>query len=199
MSDLIPEKIWIEIITNIIKEDEEGYVAKKPRMSYPRMADLWESNWGRLYRNPLTADPDTHYGKKFRGRFRYTSIISINIAFVTLSFFRVPFLFFTDTLLPLCKTADIFHIKKPSRIPYEFKILVPLRMLGRGVLADDCAEMSEIGSSTVNSILTEFVIQFAEDISGNFVKRASPEELESISNLYGHLGFHGSIGAVCML
>ena len=168
-------EILASIIFDFIEEDE-GHV-KKRRQRYARSSDLWETTWGKLYNNPLTRDPRSFYGKKFRSRF------------------RVPYLFFVDILLPLCKEHDVFDVRKSSRTPIEFKIMIALRTLGRGLVADDCSEMSEVGQSTCNVIVKTFVLQFAKKLGPLFVRKPTEQQLRNITALYGHLGFHGCVGS----
>jgi hypothetical protein len=74
-----------------------------------------------MLRHKDISDPNSFQGKKFRRRF------------------RIPFLLFRDWLVPLCKEKNIFCTYR--RIPIEFKVLVPLRILGRNNTADDTKEL----------------------------------------------------------
>ena len=68
--------------------------------------------------------------------------------------FRIPYLVFKEFLVPMCKDANIFSITEEFRVrvPLEFKILMCLRILSRGNVADDIAELSSGCPSTVNFI-----------------------------------------------
>jgi hypothetical protein len=101
--------------------------------------DCWSSSWGLLLNHPNTANCDTREGKKFRRRF------------------RIPFPLFRDVLVPLAKERNLFKTKRKSHIPIEFKILLSLRILGRGVCADDINEL-------VSTIVTILYLSFRESI-----------------------------------
>ena len=91
--------------------------------------DFSKTAWGRMIRDPAVADPDSRTGKDFHRRF------------------RIPWPIFNEVLLPLVDEHNIFDVQmySRSRIPVEIKVLVALRILGRGNCADDISEMSAIG------------------------------------------------------
>ena len=83
---------------------------------------LWQTTWGRMLLSEEVKDPNSYVASKFRRRF------------------RLPFSLFL-LVVQKCKDAKVFG---ESKIPYEFKVLVALRILARGNCADDLNEMSHI-------------------------------------------------------
>jgi hypothetical protein len=79
----VTEELLHEIFIDIIAADERRAMTKT-RNRYTRCPDLWESPWGLMYNNDEALDPTSHYGLKFRGKF------------------RVPLIFLKEILLPLC-------------------------------------------------------------------------------------------------
>lgn len=75
--------------------------------------------------------------------------------------FRVPFPIFEKIVLE-CNRVNVFNIKSESRgrVPIEFKVLISLRILGRGNCFDDISEMSGVFPSSVARIFYDFVIGF---------------------------------------
>jgi hypothetical protein len=55
--------------------------------------------------------------------------------------------------------ANIFPVRqeKQTRIPLEIKILICLRRLGRGLVADDVAELANVATSTVEALFHQCV------------------------------------------
>lgn len=58
--------------------------------------------------------------------------------------FRVPLVFMKEILVSLCIEHNVFDTKNTSRTPIEFKIMVVLRVMGRGIVADVCSEISNV-------------------------------------------------------
>ena len=124
-----------------VPRDRNGRAVRK-RATWVKK-DYWETQWGRDLRNPEVEDPDSALGKRFRLRF------------------RVPFAMYKEILLPMCRERGIFPSDGSWRekIPSEFKLLMCLRILGRGNYADDVSELSGIAPSSVNSIFKDFVMK----------------------------------------
>ena len=56
--------------------------------------------------------------------------------------------------------STVFEMTKNSLIPTEFRLMIVLRFLGRGITADDCNELSDIPQSTCNTIFKTFCRNF---------------------------------------
>ena len=69
--------------------------------------------------------------------------------------FWMPFHLFEEGLVPLVRRATCFSSR--SRIPLDIKVMVALRRLGRGLVADDVAELANVPPSTVEWIFHTFV------------------------------------------
>ena len=142
--------------------------------------DYWETQWGRDMRNLDIEDPDSALGKRFRLRF------------------RVPFAMYKEILLPMCRERGIFPSNGSWRekIPSEFKLLMCLRILGRGNYADDVSELSGIAPSSVNSIFKHFVTRFASTFQEDYIKFHTGDRKAQMDLLYAMMGAPGNIGSM---
>ena len=77
----------------------------------------------------------------------------------------MPYNLFRDILIPLCEEHNVFRVKKRTLIPVEFRLLIALRILGRGVTADDCNELCGVPLSTCNTIFKTFCKNFNAEVS----------------------------------
>ena len=84
----------------------------------------------------------------------------------------------------MCKERNVFRMKHSGTIPIEFKIMVALRILGRGSTADDIEELSGIGESTANSIFKTFVSEFSRAFLEHFVNFPEGEDLQRCMEVY---------------
>ena len=121
------------------------------RVTRPR-ANLWESVWGKMLLHPDIDNPTSRVSKLFRRRF------------------RVPYDLFKNCLVPLCLEHDVFRLKQNSLIPLEFRLLIALRILGRGCTADDCNELSDVPESTCNTIFKTFCRNFTSAVSAPILR-----------------------------
>ena len=105
-------------------------------------------------------DPNSYEGKKFRMRL------------------RVPFSIFHQVLVPQFISENIFETKSRSQIGVEFKILICLRILGRGHDFDTVNEISLIPTSTCHYIFKKFVNTFADKLFDRYVHMPEGDELK---------------------
>jgi len=110
--------------------------------------------------------------------------------------FRFPYPAFQNVLLPMCASANVFNQRYNGRVPLEFKLLISLRILGRGNVADDLNELSEVGASTCNTIFKTFVTNFSCFFFDEYVKMPQGDRLQSIMRAYERLGMVGCIGSM---
>jgi hypothetical protein len=154
---------------------------KETRESNPQI-NLDSSCWGQMLNDPTLNIPDSMAAKRFRRRFRVP-----------------PFIFF-HVLIPLCAEGKIFKVKSEAGrrlIPIKYKLLVALRMLGRGSVADDCFEMSGIPESTCNKIFHQFVLNFCQRYFHRFITFPRKlDELLKMMEVYRRLGLPGCIGSI---
>ena len=110
-----------KVITEwIIRDFDKTFPQKNKKKRVRRIfkKDLWKSSWGELITCSEVSDPRSYQGRIFKRRF------------------RIPYGLFVDQIVPMCRERNIFGIKDESRVrvPLEFKILICLRILGRGTL-----------------------------------------------------------------
>ena len=147
------------------------YVKKNPKNSL-----WWEYVMGGSY-----ADPTSRDGKAFRARFRTTHS------------------FFLDLVE---KAKELFpkHKKKDaigkSSSPIELKVLAVLKILGRGVCFDDCADCTFMNKETHRRFFHKFCHLFAKKFYSVYVygPRNDTEMKESMSE-YSKAGFEGCFGS----
>ncbi len=140
---------WIEANADqFLPRKRDGSPLRKRTKS--TKIDYWSTGWGRMLRNPALENPQSAEAKQFKLRF------------------RVPYLMFKLYLLPMCIEKEIFPRKASWRntIPAEFKLLISLRILGRGNCADDIAELSGCRNSTISIIFKDFVTDFGRSYCG---------------------------------
>ena len=136
---------------------------------------LWDTPWGKLLRECFEVVAEISYQSKvFRRRF------------------RIPFAVF-KLLLSKCKKKGVWG---RTIIPYEFRILIGLRILGRGNCADDISEMSGVGESTVNTIFKDFCSGLVDHFYDEYVFFPEGEELQEVQEVYGQFGFPGACGSM---
>ena len=98
----------------------------------------------------------------------------------------------------MCKRVNLFKTKCEAkvRIPLEFKILMALRIIGRGNVSDDIAEMSGGCESSVQAVFVAFVEGFVEHFFADFVKVPTGDHLRKTMAIYEQLGLVGCLGSM---
>ena len=97
-----------------------------------------------------------------------------------------------------CKKKEIFS---PDRcltsVPIELKVLISLRILGRGNVADDIAEMSGVPRSSVSKFFLQFIHGFNHHYHDAFISFPKTfQQLSLITKLYAKLGLPGTCGSM---
>jgi hypothetical protein len=180
MSKIDIKKIVLDAVFDYIRDNPEEFYESEPeqkkrfRVPHP---DLTQTIWYTLINDPNVWDPRTNAGKNFRRRF------------------RVPFPLFNDVIVPACKSKNVFS-NKQSWISVEFKVLLCLRILGRGVCADDITELTGIGESTVNQIFHRFCTCFVSELYEKYVSFPSGQDLQRVMADYSRLGLDGAVGSM---
>ena len=97
-------------------DDESLCSSESKKRHRTEKKSYWESKWGLMIQDPKINNPKSRIAKLFRRRF------------------RVPFRLFNKLIVPECKRVNLFDTKQENmvRIPLEFKILIALRIIGRG-------------------------------------------------------------------
>jgi len=167
-----------EININQIQQNQKTK-NKKKRKRWTKI-DLSNNEWMLALQNPEIKDETSGVAIKFRRRF------------------RVPFVIFNDWIVPICKQYNIFNIKEEAKVkvPIEMKVMISLRILGRGNCADDIHELSHIPCSTINFIFKTFVANFSKHAYPLFIKIPTGQRLQQTLLCYSQLGFPGCVGCV---
>lgn len=135
------------------------------------------SVWSAMLNDPSIEDINSVSGQNFRRRF------------------RIPFTVFKDYLVPQFRQHNLFNIRRQF-IPLEIKILVGLRMLARGLTADDIPELTGIGASTAQAIFKQFCQVMCNHFSSAFLPDPTLENIRDAEEVYRKLGFPGCIGSI---
>ena len=194
----------VEVLRQIIMDvlDEEDFTglrkAGQKRQRQPHQS-LEDSPWGRLLRDPSLLVEGSFVNRKFRRRFCVCYYFQLRfilpVVLLPSGRFRIPPRLFFDVLVPMCESKNVFQMKHDGRIPIQFKIMVALRILGRGVTADDIEELSGIGESTALSIFKTFVKEFSKAFLEEYVHFPVGDELLKCMEIYRVLGVPGALGS----
>ena len=93
---------------------------------------------------------------------------------------------------------NLFGIKSISRVrvPLEFKILISLRILGRGNCFDEIGELAGAFESTCHSVFHDFVNAFVDQFYDMYVKMPTGDQLTKVKRMYEQLGLPGCKGSM---
>ncbi len=161
-------------------EVEEDRNIKKRRIRGPSLTHVELDNtvWGQMLKHPDINNPESDVAIKFRLRF------------------RIPYGVFKNILVPQCVKENVFDLVRESRIPIEYKLLVCLRIIGRGHDFDTLNEISLIPVATCHHIFHTFVRNFNARFFDMYVYMPVGNELIEMMNVYKMLGFNGAIGSI---
>ena len=172
------------IMADWISQNAETFVDRNPPKRHRNRKrgtiNYWETKWGRLIRDPNVSNPLSAAGKKFRRRF------------------RVPYPVFIEIIVAECRRVNLFKTKVEHlvRIPLEFKVLMSLRLLGRGNCCDDIEDMADIAESSASEIFHVFVEQFVAHFFTTYVKVPTGDRLRKTMAVYEQLGLAGACGSM---
>lgn len=129
--------------------------------------DYRSTEWGKLVTDPRVRDPSSKKGKIFRRRF------------------RVPYAVFS-WICTKCRIFNVFEIRRENsvEVPLEIKVLIVLRMLGRGECADTLADLSKVSESHCRTIFLLFVKKYRSFLQHEIIYAPQGEELKTIMNEY---------------
>ena len=127
------------------EEAESDHAMKKARKGSKHITDeqLSRSVWGMMLAHPDIKEPNSRMGLKFRLRF------------------RVPYSVFKEVLVPRCIADDVFECKRQTQLQVEIKVLICLRILGRGHDFDTLNEISLVPKSTCHAVYNKFIKNFS--------------------------------------
>jgi hypothetical protein len=167
-----------------IKSDPEQWIdisddknLKRKRRTTVNLVDidsLWNTPWGRMLQHEEIAIKGSYQWNKFLRRF------------------RVPFSMF-KLIVKMCEEVNTFG---KSKIPIDFKVLVSLRILGRGNCCDDISEFSFLGESTCNVIFKQFCASMNANFYNKFVYFPKENELQNVQDTYAKFGFPLACGSM---
>jgi hypothetical protein len=155
----------------------------KQKVPVPRNREekpnLWESSFGILLNAPEIEDPSSKYGRLFRTRY------------------RLPYILFRH-LVSVCgkDQRNIFRTSNNSYIPIEFKIMVALKILGKGLDLESASEESRIPLATCYSIFKSFCHGFVDEFYDEFVFFPQGEQIQKVNDTYSKVGFPGACGSM---
>ena len=89
-----------------------------------------------------------------------------------------------------CERVNLFNTKEERkvRVPLEFKILISLRILGRGNCFDDIAELSRGYESSCHKIFHDFINAFHDHFYEQYVNVPTGQRMEKVKRMYEQLG-----------
>ena len=182
IEEIEDESLAFEVVSDWIQIncDEFDHPRKRALTGRTQKINYWDTPWGQLLQNPEVKVERSKWGKLFRRRF------------------RVPYSLFNQILVPKCREANIFAIISEARvrIPLEFKLLMCLRILTRGNVADDIAEMSYGFESSVTAIFHIFCVNFAKALFDMYVFVPTGDRLERNMSVYSRLGIPGAFCSI---
>ena len=125
-------------------------------------------------------DPTTKLAREFRRKF------------------RVPYPVFDKMIVPECNRLNVFEVKDMARvrIPTEIKVMICLRIIGRGAYHDDIAEMAFSFKSTCEKVFKQFLRNFTPFFYSTFVRHPTGELRKKIMQTYAKIGLHGCMGSM---
>ena len=104
---------------------------------------------------------------------------------------------FKNILTPLCLEKDVFRMKQNSLIPIEIRLMICLRILGRGEYFDTVSELCRASKSAVELIFKLFVVNFSESFFDTYIRQPTDERvIKETMNTYAKLGLPGAIGSM---
>ena len=133
LEDSVDEKFSVDLFESVMDHTFKVFLSesepKIPREAR-KVVDYWSTNWGKWMQQKEMLDPNSKIAKLFMLRF------------------RIPFYLFQGYLVPKCEENKIFgdYPSRVNSIPLEFKLLICLRILGRGNCYDDLSEFSSLSA-----------------------------------------------------
>jgi len=166
------------LLDEIILEESEPELRRTGRTN--KRNHFLETKWGRMLMDPTIKDASSKIGRDFRRRF------------------RVPYPVFDQIIVPECDRLNVFEVSDLARIrlPTEFKVLICLRILGRGAYHDDIGEMAGSFKSTVHSVFQKFLRNFTPAFYAKFITWPTGEHRKKIMNVFSKIGLHGAMGSM---
>jgi hypothetical protein len=96
-----------------------------------------------------------------------------------------------------CDEKNVFEIRRKGsvEIPTFIKVLICLRILGRGECLDSISEFCEVSEAHIRFIFQQFIFNFRKNFEAEFIKIPEGEYLKEVMADYCKLGIPGSVGS----
>ena len=179
-----PSEVCFQTVESWIEDSIQGFYSEYelPKIrshKRSRKIDMWETRWGRWLLDPELRNERSGVARMFRNKFRTPAAVF-------------------DLIVEKCREENIFDIvcESKCRVPLEFKVLICLRLLGRGNVADDVSEMSGAGRSTVSYLLKSFCRGFVAAYYEEHVQVHQGLKMEQCMRVYQLLGLPGAFGSM---
>jgi len=174
---IIDTGILDEFYTDVVVEEDTKFrrFGRTSKMNY-----YTETKWGRMITDIEIQDSTSKVAREFRRKF------------------RLPFPVFDKIIVPECDRLNVFEIKDKIRVrlPTDMKVLICLRILGRGTYQDDVAEMTGTFKSTIQYIFGQFIRNFTPAFYAKFVIQPTGDKRKKIMSVYSKIGLHGCMGSM---
>ncbi len=123
-----------EVITKFLNLSEN--LSKISSREREPKRDIWNCEYGRMLSSVTISDPNSRHGRLFRARF------------------RMPHVLFQE-FVKICQRNErnIFRMVNNSYIPIEIKLMISLRILGKGIDFDCISGIWSTGSYMLHNIL----------------------------------------------
>lgn len=82
-----------------------------------------------------------------------------------------------------------------ERIPLEIKLLICFRLLARGNVVDDIAELSDVKNTAIHVMFKTFVLNFSRVFKDSWIYMPIGDDLKRVMEVYSRLGFPGCVGS----
>lgn len=159
----------------------KGYKASYQQRMQP--SAFWQTEWGKLLRNPSVNPPGSKVHKEF------------------ISEFGVPFSIFED-IVQDCKdqkwtrSSTALGKKKVGRpsLPLESKILGCLYRLGSGCLPRTQGRLFGSSRTVADQFFLDFCAFYAQKYGEECVVPATEAERQDVEEMYAKMGFPGCLG-----
>ena len=139
---LLQQSVFADLIDDVSDIHLHPTTATRERKTIRFSRNFAQTNWGKFILDPAVQDPYSRQGKLFRRRF------------------RVPYVLFC-WLCTKCDDANVFEIKRKAsvEIPTYIKVMISLRILGRGECQDSISEFCGVSETHCDMMCLKWILQ----------------------------------------
>ena len=171
-----------EIIRTSSQPNKRQRLGGIPGRTIGPRPDYQQSIWWKMIQHPDISNPDSRIHHLFRKRF------------------RVPFPLFRYLLTIARENKWFPEATNPKRaklyVPLELKILGALRVLGRGSVFDDIAEITFASESLHEEFFHQFCCKIVTLYDQFVYAPRTSVELARVESVYRQMGFPGCVGSI---